>query len=457
MTITPDTIVAGVAPADMTRDAFILTQHRAGSPAVAEASAAYDALLDIRVSIAFCLAVFYHESQYGKVGITPTFNTKNPGNCRSSRTGPRVTVVTPRGPFVKYSTWVDGWRDLAFRLVDPEYAYVKEGRRTIRQIITRFAPAEDNNVPESYIAAVVADMNRWTDGASPVGTPYDHIVPDMIDARSQLATATQNQGGVERGPYETIPLNKKRGVVIHYRGVVTDANAGLASYKADAVYHVGKNWVGAGQTPVLGSGIMYHIGIDGQGSVYLLRNPDRVLWHCGAWPQNEETFAIQLPLGGDQRATKAQLASLSRVVDALLAFSKTPRSEVWGHQQLSSTPCPGTLMADFIRPYRAGTKPTPPPPEPPLLLAGNPNGAFGYRAGFRAHVLRIGGVVFPSDPAKGTLAVFGWPTSAEYTGADKRTYQRTERATLIYTPGLPAPFDVVSALLAEAIPEPEAA
>ena len=44
---------------------------------------------------------------------------------------------------------------------------------------------------------------------------------------------------------ETIPLSQKRGIVIHYRGVVTDIDDGLASYKADAVYHVGKNWAKA--------------------------------------------------------------------------------------------------------------------------------------------------------------------------------------------------------------------
>jgi hypothetical protein len=203
-------------------------------------------------------------------------------------------------------------------------------------------------------------------GGSPVGTPYDHIIPGLIDVRDKLATRNPGEGGVERGPYERIPLGQKRGVVIHYRGVVTSPDAGLASYQADATYHVGKNWVAKGQPPVLGSGIMYHVGIDGQGKRYLLRDLERVLWHCGAWPQNANTLAIQLPLGGSQRATAAQLKSLGEVVDAWLAFTKAPRSEVWGHQQLSQTDCPGTLMSDFVIPYRnAVTPPAPPKPLPP--------------------------------------------------------------------------------------------
>ncbi len=101
--------------------------------------------------------------------------------------------------------------------------------------------------------------------------------------------------------------------------------------------------------------------------------------------------------------------------------------------------------------------PPSPPADTPLLLVGNPHGAFGYSAGFRQYALRIGGAVFPADPAKGALAVLGWAMSAEYIGPDGRTYQRAERATLIYTPGHAPPFDVVSALLTETIPEPEAA
>lgn len=194
-------------------------------------------------------------------------------------------------------------------------------------------------------------------------TMYENIIPGLVDIRHKLATAAPGEGGIERGPYETIPLSEKRGIVVHYRGVVTPEKPGYASYQADAVYHVGKNWVKAGETPVLGSGIMYHVGVGFDGTRYLLRDLDRVLWHCGSWPQNANTLAIQLPLGGQQQATAAQLDSLRDIADAWFAYTDAPKRELWGHQELSPTPCPGTLMDSFIRPYRAGA--APPVVQPP--------------------------------------------------------------------------------------------
>lgn len=279
-------------------------------------------------------------------------------------------------------------------------------------------------------AAIVQDMRDFARNRRPtVGTPYDHIIPGMIDARSRLATATPNQGGVQRGPYETLPLSAKRGVVVHYRGVVTDASAGLASFEADATYHVGKNWTSAGQVPIFGSGIMYHVGIDGEGNTYLMRDLERVLWHCGAWPQNAETLAIQLPLGGSQRATKAQLESLTRVVDAWLGFTRAPRSEVWGHQELSSTSCPGTLMQDFVRPYREAK-----PSEPTGLYF--PETGYSVSGGFRAYWEQFGG-----------LAIFGYPITGEYQ-QNGVTVQLFERARFEWHPGSwPERFDVQLGLL----------
>jgi hypothetical protein len=205
-----------------------------------------------------------------------------------------------------------------------------------------------------------------------MATQYEHVIPGMVDIRHLLATAQPGAGGVERGPYERLELSRRRGVVVHYRGAVTSESQspGYASYQADATYHVGKNWSKAGQPPVLGSGIMYHVGVGFDGTAYLLRDLDRVLWHCGAWPQNENTLAIQLPLGGAQRATAAQLATLDRVVDAWLAYTGAPRSEVWGHRELSQTDCPGTLLADFVVPFRKGDAPPVPEPAPAIPPGG---------------------------------------------------------------------------------------
>ena len=174
MPISADTIVVGVDPYDIPYELFRDIQVARNSPAAGEAHGAYSSIATNRVSIAFALAVFNHESQMATdpAAIVVKYNTRNPGNCRSLRadSGAHGTVIdTPRGEFVQYQSWTDGWRDLSYRLVDPHYAYVQEGRRTIRQIIERFAPSTDSNDPDAYVNAVVKDMNTWIGSTTVAG------------------------------------------------------------------------------------------------------------------------------------------------------------------------------------------------------------------------------------------------------------------------------------------------
>lgn len=165
MAVTPDTVVVGVEP-DITSKQFEQILQAAGSPAEPTARSGYSDIIDLRVSPAFALAIFKHESRFGKEGLVPLYNLKNPGARRTTRTGEGVEIQIPgRGQFVRYPSWTAGWTDLAFSLVDPDFVYVREGRRTIRKIIERWAPPEDGNAPESYISAVVRSMNEWIGGA----------------------------------------------------------------------------------------------------------------------------------------------------------------------------------------------------------------------------------------------------------------------------------------------------
>ncbi len=280
-------------------------------------------------------------------------------------------------------------------LLDTRWQAVAWTIATVEEMGGKWAPSASYGTETAgVIASIRAYARAHPEMRDPqiMATQYDNIFRSvsLVDARAQLEKRAPGAGGVERGPYETIPLDQKRGIVIHYRGVVTGVTDGLASYRADAIYHVGKNWSRNGETPVYGSGIMYHIGIDGQGAVYLLRDLNRVLWHCGAWPQNANTMAIQIPLGGSQRATDAQLAALDRVCDDWFAFTGAdPKRELWGHQELSPTDCPGTLMADFVRPYRAGGPQ--PAPQPPAAVTApdpwrSPHGTFWVPTAFIDHI-----------------------------------------------------------------------
>lgn len=165
MTVTPDTVVVGVEP-DISPEKFVEVLVDAESPAAQTARGGYQEVVRNNVSPAFALAIFKHESRFGHVGLVPKYNLKNPGATRSSRNNKGEAVHIPgRGQFWRYPQWVAGWDDLALRLVDPEYVYVQQDAKTIREIIQIWAPASDGNVPESYIAAVVKSMNEWISGA----------------------------------------------------------------------------------------------------------------------------------------------------------------------------------------------------------------------------------------------------------------------------------------------------
>lgn len=176
----------------------------------------------------------------------------------------------------------------------------------------------------------------------------DAFTRGMVDVRDRLY---RNGAG---GPNRRVALAEKWGVVIHYNGpAVTGPTMDLLL--ADSLYHVRKNWAAAGEPAARGDGLMYHVAVGPDGTTYLCRDLEAVLWHCGAWPQNATALAVLVALGRGQRATAAQLAATRAVVDAWLAAGHGEREQVWGHQELSPTACPGSLMADFVRPYRAGT------------------------------------------------------------------------------------------------------
>jgi hypothetical protein len=104
------------------------------------------------------------------------FGTKNPGNTRSSTIGSMPLMNTDRGIFVKFDSWENGFRDLAHRLVSKDYVYAHEGRKTITQIIERWAPKGDfNNDPAGYIATVIQLMNKWIGEGKQVKDPTTRI------------------------------------------------------------------------------------------------------------------------------------------------------------------------------------------------------------------------------------------------------------------------------------------
>jgi hypothetical protein len=117
---------------------------------------------------------------------------------------------------------------------------------------------------------------------------------------------------------------------------------------------------------------------------------------------------------------------------------------VWGHQELSSTTCPGTLMNDFVIPYRSA-----PPANPPLVLNGIP-----IRFGFRDHFLEIGKAVYAPDAVTGGIAVFGYPLAEEYK-TEFGSAQRFERYVMEWHRDNAPPFDIIGTIRGQKMPEEE--
>jgi hypothetical protein len=121
------------------------------SPAAGSGEAFYQFSVQYQIDDAFTLAVFEHESAFGKTGIASL--THSIGNIRCSAGYPCVYG------FRWYPTWAAGLRDYD-RLL--RTLYVNQWHLlTVEQIIPVASPAADSNDPSDYIHDVQASMSAW--------------------------------------------------------------------------------------------------------------------------------------------------------------------------------------------------------------------------------------------------------------------------------------------------------
>jgi N-acetyl-anhydromuramyl-L-alanine amidase AmpD len=159
MTLT-DYTVKGVRP-DMPLGDFIAVLRGAGSPVGdGDALRVYAYATARGLSPAYLLAMFHHESTYGRFGSAAT--THSWGNTRPPSFGAPQTGVSDRH-FSIYANWVDGGVSTVARHFDHAPYF---GKDTVRAIIPIWAPSTDGNNTERYIEAVLADIERWTGGTT---------------------------------------------------------------------------------------------------------------------------------------------------------------------------------------------------------------------------------------------------------------------------------------------------
>lgn len=135
---------------------FAEVLHAAGSPAAGAAAHAYAACRSYGVDPAVLLAIFQHESGYGRAGVATADHSW--GN---ERTAPGY-IQGPNG-FVRFPTWEAGADDAARLLRVYGKSAIRPGTdtSTVRKLPYVWAPAADHNKPAAYGAALVAAIDGY--------------------------------------------------------------------------------------------------------------------------------------------------------------------------------------------------------------------------------------------------------------------------------------------------------
>ena len=123
------------------------------SPATGLGQAMYADSLHAGIDDVFALAFFFHESQFGRLGIAAV--THSLGNIVCTLGYPSCI-----GRFRSYASWKAGCLDW-FHLITS--LYVPRGLTTVERIVPIYAPASENDV-SAYIAAVMAAVTTWRSG-----------------------------------------------------------------------------------------------------------------------------------------------------------------------------------------------------------------------------------------------------------------------------------------------------
>ena len=298
------------------------------------------------------------------------------------------------------------WGDLNGRWAWPGETYAQSIAARANDLVS-FAAARDELIEQEDEMSVAEQYG----------------ISGLVDSRGRL---TSRRDG---GPTRRRDLSEKRGrVVVHYAGGNQNLDrTDLELWQSYARWHIRDNAFGSGYA---GNGIMYHIGIARDGSKHLLYDIEVDRWHCGSWPENGTHLSINIPIGGTQHATEAQLKALREVVDDWGGRD----GHVIGHQEVDWTSCPGTLMADFVVPYRNGED-----DKPVADYVHFPQTGHGIGHGFLDYWQSNGG-----------LMIFGYPLSDEVdeevrVGDEKRTVtvQYFERAVFEYHADNEEPYKIL--------------
>lgn len=173
---------------------------------------------------------------------------------------------------------------------------------------------------------------------------------------------TRKIGGITFNLFEGLPFktwrigrraSAPRYFTAHYNGPHVPAFGYVPGEKSqiisDARWHMRAGAFGVASGA---DGIQYHGGTLSDGSNWLFRDINDILWHCGNYEGNNWSIAWHMPLGGMQQMTNAQRIGLSNAIGAFRREFGIHASNVRGHLEWKPTACPGTIMT-YVRVWRS--------------------------------------------------------------------------------------------------------
>lgn len=184
--------------------------------------------------------------------------------------------------------------------------------------------------------------------------PMRDVVHDLARYRIQLGRGTWQIG--KRAQTTAITLHWNGPAVVESR---RRGDGALAQLRIDLEWQTRPDWPGA----VGGAdGLQYHAAVDADGVVWRCRDEQARLWHCGHAVGNRESLSLHLLVGRGQAVTEAQWRGATHLIEEWRSRYAIPRGRVLGHQEWTTSECPGPDVMGRLRAYRAGSPAAAVPP-----------------------------------------------------------------------------------------------
>lgn len=151
---TGDSVIGGPS---LSGDYINQVLANAGSPAQGTGNDFYNDSVKYQIDDVYALAFYRHESSYGTAG--EAVSSLSIGNLRCVSQGYEDLGPWCADGYAHWPSWqsgIEAW----YRLI--RNVYVNQwGCSTVESIIPHYAPADDHNDEEAYIASVESSVSNW--------------------------------------------------------------------------------------------------------------------------------------------------------------------------------------------------------------------------------------------------------------------------------------------------------